>query len=76
METIDNASHIVMGLGGIITVAGIIQMFLSTISFQRGRRGQIHTRVTLQKPWSTCFGVILIVIGVVLLGGPFGNASN
>jgi hypothetical protein len=71
METTVHASHIIMGLGGILTGAGIIQMFLATISFQRGRRGRIHTRVTLQKPWSICFGVVLILIGVLLLGGPF-----
>jgi hypothetical protein len=77
METIEHASHLVMGFGGILMAAGIIQMFLATISFQRGRRGRIHSKFRLQKPSSIYLGVILILIGALLLFGyPFLHPSD
>jgi uncharacterized membrane protein YidH (DUF202 family) len=76
METIEHASHLVMGFGGILIVAGIIQMFLATISIQR-RHGRIRSRFKLQKPSSIYLGVILILIGALLLFGyPFLHPSD
>jgi len=76
MDEIPTASHLIIGLGGILMVAGIIQMFLATVTFQRGRRGRIHAGFTLQKPKFIFFGVVLVLIGVLLLSGPLVSASN
>jgi hypothetical protein len=77
METIHDVSHIVMGSGGILISAGIIQIFLATIGIRRGKRGRVHSRFILKKPSSIYLGVILIVIGALLLfDGPLPNASD
>jgi hypothetical protein len=68
-------SHLVMGLGAIVVVAGVIQVFLQTIDVQRGRRGRIWSRFRLRS-WSSIWpGMIMVVIGALLLGvGPLVDA--
>jgi hypothetical protein len=77
METIHDASHVVMGSGGILISAGIIQIFLATIGIQRGKRGRVYPRFRFKKPSAIYLGVILILIGALLLfDGPVPNASD
>ena len=71
MEEI-NPSHAVMGLGAILVVFGIIQVFLQTISFNREKRGRLRSSFKLRNWRSAIPGVIMIAIGTLLLGaGPF-----
>jgi dipeptide/tripeptide permease len=64
-----SGSQLVIALGGILVMAGIVQIFLQTISVQRGKRGRIRSGFRLRKLSSIYPGVILIVIGALLLGG-------
>jgi hypothetical protein len=61
------ASHVVTGIGGIVVIAGIVQVFLGV---QRRERGPIRSRFRLRTIYP---GMIMIVTGALLLGvGPFG----
>jgi hypothetical protein len=74
MEEI-NVSHVVMGLGGVLVIFGILQVFLQTISHHREKSGRIRSSFTLRNWSSTYPGVIMIAIGALLLGvGPFVDA--
>jgi len=74
MEEI-NPSRVVMGLGGILVIFGILQVFLQTVSYHREKGGRIRSRFTLRNWSSTYPGMIMIAIGALLLGvGPFVDA--
>jgi hypothetical protein len=62
-----SGSHVVMALGGILVMAGIVQIFLQTVSVQRGKRGRTRSGFRLGKLSSIYPGVIMVVIGALLL---------
>lgn len=67
-----NPSHVVTGLGVILVVFGVVQVFLQTISFNREKRGRLRSSFRLRNWRSVIPGMIMIAIGTLLLGvGPF-----
>ena len=63
-----NPSHVVMGLGAILVVFGIIQVFLQTISFNREKRRRLRSSFRLRNWRSVIPGMTMIGIGMLLLG--------
>ena len=62
-----SAPHLITAMEGILVIAGIVQVFLQTISVQRENRGRIQSGFKLPK-WSQIYpGMIMIVIGALLL---------
>jgi hypothetical protein len=69
MEEI-NLSHTVTGIGAILVIAGIMQLFHRSLNIGRDKRGQIYPRLSLQG-WSLRSiypGALMITAGVLLLG--------
>jgi hypothetical protein len=68
----EHLSNPVMGVGSVLLIAGTIQLLCRSIEVQRAKRGQIHVGLTFRNwsPRSVWLGVVMIVVGTVLLGGP------
>ena len=64
-------SLLVMGAGFVFIIAGTILTLHQTINTRRGRRGRIHTELSLRK-WSfqsIFLAAVITAIGGLLLGG-------
>jgi hypothetical protein len=69
----EHLTSAVMGVGGVLSIAGTIQLFCLSIEIQRAKRGQIRVGLTFRNwsPRSIWRGVVMIAVGALLLGGPY-----
>jgi len=63
-------SNTVIGTGGVLVLAGAIQLFCQALEVRPAKRGRIRARLSLKNwsPWSISLDVIIIAIGALLLG--------
>ena len=64
-------STLVIGAGGVLVIAGMIQLFCQALEVRPAKRRRIRAELSLQN-WSfrsISPGVIMIGLGALLLGG-------
>ena len=68
----EHLSNAVTGMGSVLFVVGTIQLFSRSVEIQRAKRGQVRVGLTFRNwsPRSVWPGVVMIVVGILLLGGP------